>query len=119
MAFQLPSGRVFLFVSNRTVLIDPKTEAVSSPIPDLTVTHRPWIYPYTPTMVLLPLTRLNAYTAELLLCGGSEMNGLASRQCWKVKPDVRGATWVREQDMPIGRLMPDSALMPGMSQFYK
>ena len=37
MVFQLPSGGVFLFVSNKTVIIDPETDDISFRVPDMPV----------------------------------------------------------------------------------
>jgi hypothetical protein len=120
MAFQLPSGNVFLFVSNKTVIINPKTDEIYNNVNDLIVAnHFPFIYPYTPTMVMLPLTKENNYKATLLLCGGSERdpsNGgpISSNKCFKVSPDGKSpVTWEKEDNMPIGRVMPDSVLLPG------
>lgn len=49
IAFQAPSGKVMLFVSNRTDIIDPTTDT-STQLPDLpSMDHAPWIYPHTPT----------------------------------------------------------------------
>lgn len=117
MVFQLPSGGVFMFVANKTVVLDPKTEQVTTPVPDMPVmNHLQWIYPYSPTMVMLPLTKKNNYTAEMMGCGGSyrDENGYAasSAMCWKIKPDVPRSQWVKEQDMPRGRVMLDSAILP-------
>jgi hypothetical protein len=53
-AFQLKSGGVFLFVSNRTIVIDPKVdpgtdgaaEGSYTSLPDMPpMDHAPWIYP--------------------------------------------------------------------------
>jgi hypothetical protein len=40
MVFQLPSGGVFLFVSNKTVIINPDTENISFQVPDMPVMDR-------------------------------------------------------------------------------
>lgn len=43
-SFLLPSGRVFMVVSNKSIIIDPKTEGITN-LPDMPVTdHAPWIY---------------------------------------------------------------------------
>jgi len=122
MAFQLPSGNVFLFVSNKTVIINPKTDEIYNDLVSdllLAPNHYPFIYPYSPTMVMLPLTKENNYKATLLLCGGSERdlnnggNPISSNKCFKVSPDgTSPAKWEREDNMPIARVMPDSVLLP-------
>lgn len=44
ISFLLPSGKVMLFVSNRTALIDPETDVVEETIPVVTVPEKhPWI----------------------------------------------------------------------------
>jgi hypothetical protein len=44
--FQLPSGKVLIFVSNQTALLDYKTEAIDDSIPDILIEDKqPWIYP--------------------------------------------------------------------------
>jgi hypothetical protein len=46
VVFTLPSGNVFLFVSNKTVLIDPKTDEIINTVADMPpMDHAPWIYP--------------------------------------------------------------------------
>ena len=125
MAFQLPSGNVFLFVSNKTIIIDPKTDEIKNSVRDLVVpNHFPFIYPYTPHMVMLPLTKKNKYKPTLLLCGGSEIGqggaAVSSAQCYKVSPDANSPSeWTRDDDMPVGRVMPDSVLLPGIANLLK
>ncbi|KAI8607225.1 glyoxal oxidase N-terminus-domain-containing protein [Chytriomyces sp. MP71] len=76
-AFQLPGGKIFMMVSNQTVLIDPKIDpgqnetntAVIEPIPKMD--HAPWVYPHTPTAFLLPMKESENWTASVVICGGS------------------------------------------------
>ncbi|KAI8613807.1 hypothetical protein BC830DRAFT_1169954 [Chytriomyces sp. MP71] len=119
VAFQMPSGKVFMMVSNRTVLIDPNvdpgdTEANTvnlEPIPAFD--HAPFIYPHTPTAFLLPLRESENYTATVMLCGGSKRDTLlASSDCLTFQPDVLDAKWKFVANMPRGRVMPDSAILP-------
>ena len=122
MAFQLPSGNVFFFVANATILIDPITDQITQPVPDLIAPgHLPWIYPYSPNMVMLPLTKKNGYKATLMVCGGSYQDALygvmSSSMCQKITPDESNPKWVAEEDMPIGRVMIDSAILPGKLSF--
>lgn len=114
-AFLLPSGRVFVVVSNRTIIIDPKTDQVIS-LPDLVTPqdHAPWIYPHTPTMLVMPLTIANNFTFTLMMCGGSKLSSKdASAACVQINPDDANPKWKQVGDMPNARLMPDSVLMPG------
>ncbi|RKO87367.1 hypothetical protein BDK51DRAFT_28156 [Blyttiomyces helicus] len=91
VAVSMPSGRVFVFVSNESVVIDPAQDfsnpaAVEShPIPDLVpgnskdpvleaaiADHSPWIYPHSSTFTVLPMTLANNYTFRVQICGGSK-----------------------------------------------
>ena len=116
MAFQLPSGGIFLFVSNKTVIIDPETDEIINKVPDMPVMdHAPWIYPHSATMTMLPLSKKNGYKSVLQACGGSKLSSKeASPMCWTINPDDDSPQWVRVDDMPHGRLMPDSILLPGI-----
>jgi hypothetical protein len=106
-------------VSNKTIYIDPATEAVTFG-PDLISTdHMPWIYPFTPTFTMLPLTRKNKYRAVIQACGGSvasvaTTDKYASKECWQVAPDEPNPVWTRVTDLPNQRVMPDSVIMPGI-----
>ena len=123
LAAQLPSGGLFLFVSNASVIINTDTDEISTKVPDLIVPeHMPWIYPYSPTMVMLPLTKKNGYKATLMVCGGSYKEPVkgdivSSGTCRKISPDDEDPKWVAEEDMPIGRVMIDSAILPGKLSF--
>jgi hypothetical protein len=124
MAFQLPSGNVFLFVSNRSIIINPKTDEIYNTIPNLyEPTHLPFIYPYSPHMLMLPLTPKNKYSATLLLCGGSQLDAagavISSRQCFKINPEDPQPTWVKEDDMPYERVMLDGVILPGIICIFK
>ena len=124
MSFLLPSGNVFLFVSNKSIIINPETDTISNNVRDLVApNHEPLIYPHSPTMTMLPLTAKNNYKAILRVCGGSRTPSRPSEQlqdkkastlCWHTNPDDENSQWIRKSDMPHGRLMPDSVLLPGI-----
>lgn len=113
----LPSGGVFVFVSNKTVVIDPTTDTIKN-LPDAPLLdHSPWIYPYTPTWTILPMTIKNNFTHELMICGGSRggANHIeASNLCMRIQADAPDAKWVPSTPMPRKRVMPDSILLPGI-----
>ncbi|KAJ3286506.1 hypothetical protein HK104_008998 [Borealophlyctis nickersoniae] len=83
LAFTMPSGKAWLFVSNKTAIIDPEKDANGSDyvqpssggVPDLdervVPDHSPWIYPHTPAAVVLPMTIKNNWSFKIQLCGGS------------------------------------------------
>ena len=113
--YVLPSENVFLLVSNRSIIINPKTDEIrlldDMPIMD----HSPWIYPHTPTMVVLPMTIANKFQYTLMICGGSKLSSQdASSMCMKINPDDSNPQWAYAGDMPNPRLMPDSVLLPGV-----
>ncbi|KAI9346262.1 hypothetical protein BDR26DRAFT_856168 [Obelidium mucronatum] len=120
VCFQLPGGKIFQMVSNRTVLIDPRVdpqgvlEANTVEIASLpAIDHAPWIYPHTPTAFLLPLKESSNYTATVMICGGTKNSSrFASADCYSIQPDIQGAKWVAMPNMPHARLMPDSAVLP-------
>ncbi|CAF1630160.1 unnamed protein product [Didymodactylos carnosus] len=81
-------------------------------------------YPLAGTAIMLPLTKANKYTPEILICGGSAINDTlppskissedpASKQCVRMKMTKAGIKkgWVIEQ-MPEARLMPDAVHLP-------
>lgn len=119
ISFLMPSGKVILFVSNKTIALDPETEAVTFPVPDMpAMNHRPWIYPHTPCSVLLPMTIANNYTATLRVCGGTDLNQNASPMCWQVSPDATNPQWEQIDDMPVPRVMPNNVLLPDGTILY-
>jgi hypothetical protein len=76
------------------------------------------IYPFTPTFTVLPITIRNGYRFEIMFCGGSvaslaQTSKDASKQCWKIAPSESNPVWTRLDDMPHGRVMPDSVILPG------
>jgi Glyoxal oxidase N-terminus len=115
----LPSGKVFLFVSNKTVLIDPVTDEVTALADMPVMDHAPWIYPHTPNFVILPLTYKNNYAITLRVCGGSKLSSKdASPMCWQISPESSNPKWVQAADLPNARMMPDSVILPDGKILY-
>ncbi|KAJ3027860.1 UNVERIFIED_CONTAM: hypothetical protein HDU68_002949 [Siphonaria sp. JEL0065] len=121
VALQLPGGKIFMMVSNRTVLIDPSvdpgtTEANTVEIAPVTLPgldHAPWIYPHMPTFFMMPMKESENYTAVVVVCGGNKLSSfMASADCLSLEPEKAGAVWQRVPDMPNARLMPCATLMP-------
>jgi hypothetical protein len=115
----LPSGKVFVHASNKTVLIDPITDSVSN-LPDMPLMdHAPWIYPHTAVFTYLPMTYKNNYKFVLRICGGSKLSTIeASKMCWEIEPDSSNPVWIRKADMPNARVMPDSVILPDGTILY-
>lgn len=113
-SFQLPSGGVFIMASNRSIILNPADESIKY-LPDLpALDHRPWIYPYTPTMFVLPATISNGFSFTLMICGGRTISDtdLGSAVCLSIQPDASNPTWTREADLPVPRIMSDSIVLP-------
>ncbi|KAH6578063.1 hypothetical protein BASA83_006471 [Batrachochytrium salamandrivorans] len=120
MVFTMPSERVFLFVSNKTVIIDPKTDQLTYTVPDMpALDHLPWIYPYAPTMTVMPMTIKNNFQFTLQICGGSKKSNTdASPMCWRINPDDANPVWTRVDDLPSPRVMVDSIILPDGKVLY-
>lgn len=115
IAFSLPTGNLLLFVSNSTNLINTDTDVVDSTSikPIILADKQPQIYPFTPTGFMLPLTIANGFTATIMVCGGtkiSNMNG--DERCIALNTGASNPQWVQVSSMPLGRVMPDSVLLP-------
>lgn len=73
--FQLAHGPVMIFTAKMTDLLDAASDSllpVKIPMIELP-DKQPWIYPYTPTSVMMPLTKANGYTSRIMVCGGSRI----------------------------------------------
>ncbi|KAJ3118920.1 hypothetical protein HDU96_006571 [Phlyctochytrium bullatum] len=116
IAFQLPSKKLFLMVSNKTITIEKEKNDEVTQLETLNpdTPHEPFIYPNTPTAVMLPMYEETGYRAVVMVCGGVTKGNStwASNHCYSYEPDAPGAKWKRMADMPRGRLMPDSVLLP-------
>ena len=118
LVLQMPSGDVMMTASNKSIVVNPVTDQITFPIPDLIAPdHMPWIYPYTPTYTILPMTIKNNYRFVVQYCGGTsaakESVAPASEQCWQVAPLEKNPTWTRIDNMPHKRVMIDSVILPG------
>ncbi|KAJ3065804.1 hypothetical protein HDU98_010828 [Podochytrium sp. JEL0797] len=121
ISFQLPSGKLFLMVSNRTILIDPtvdpgpaETGANVTPMDAISIPdHAPWIYPHTPIGFLLPMKESTNYTATVMVCGGSKQStNDASTDCVAIDADAPNARWQVKASLLTPRLMPEATLLP-------
>jgi Glyoxal oxidase N-terminus len=82
--YQLAHGPVMIFTANTTDLLDTASDSLlPAKIPDILMKDKmPWIYPYTPTSVMLPLTKENGYTSSIMVCGGTRTKDLkADERC--------------------------------------
>jgi hypothetical protein len=122
IAILLPSGKVFVAANQDTMIYDWKT-AKEQRLPSLPHGVRV-TYPMTGTATLLPLSYVNNYLPEIMICGGSNVDdhkagsdissqAPASDFCFRMVLDDAGisAGWQIER-MPQPRIMPDAVLMP-------
>ncbi|KAL1743468.1 glyoxal oxidase N-terminus-domain-containing protein [Schizophyllum fasciatum] len=122
LAFSLPDGTVFM-AANRDAMIYDWQKNKERRLPQLPNGVRV-TYPMAGTALLLPLSPLNNYEPEVLICGGSTIDDSkpsyemtsqdpASAQCARMTLTDEGIArgWEVEQ-MPEARLMPDAVLLP-------
>ncbi|KAL2913496.1 hypothetical protein HK105_206956 [Polyrhizophydium stewartii] len=70
-------------------------------------------------MTVLPMTIKNNFKFTLQICGGSRQTTIdASPMCWQISPEDASPQWTRIDDMPRGRLMIDSVIMPDGKILY-
>ncbi|CAI0543434.1 unnamed protein product [Linum tenue] len=122
--FLSPDKNVFVFANNRSVLLNPNTNAVVKEFPVLPGGHRN--YPASGMAVLLPLEVKTedpneVPDAEVLVCGGSahiDSYTLASKNmfyealqdCGRLKITRPNPNWRREL-MPTSRVMGDMVII--------
>ncbi|WAR58015.1 hypothetical protein PtB15_5B245 [Puccinia triticina] len=113
---------IFIAANNDAMLYNWKTNT-ESPLPPFPNGVRV-TYPFTGSGLLLPLSPLNGYTPEVLVCGGTNLDDRlpvtalkvsdpASAQCARMVLTTSGIRegWKVEQ-MPSPRIMPDLIMMP-------
>nr|BAL41453.1 glyoxal oxidase 4 [Linum grandiflorum] len=116
---------VFIFANNRSVLLNPDTNAVVKEFPVLPGGHRN--YPASGMAVLLPLVvKTNepneVVEAEVLVCGGSahidsytaaskDMFYEALEDCGRLMITTPNSNW-RKELMPTPRIMGDMVILP-------
>ena len=132
LVFQLPSGKIWVFSGTKSAVIDPTTNSIDLnwiPILD-PPTNRPHIYPFTSTAVVLPMTVANNHEFAVQICGGVQRLSSASNltspapneldpgdDCYQIVPeptDGSSPSWISVEKMPVGRVMPDVAILPSM-----
>ncbi|KAG0356623.1 hypothetical protein BG005_004450 [Podila minutissima] len=107
----LPDKNLFILASTKAIILSTSTWKIIKRLPD--IPGPPRNYPLTGGSVLLPLTPENKFQPEILVCGGAtefstQAKGVAS--CGRISPLSKTPIWEME-DMPMGRMMPDMALL--------
>ncbi|KAG8680875.1 hypothetical protein FRC09_017900 [Ceratobasidium sp. 395] len=114
--------RLFVIANNMAMIFNWKTNRETR-LPNLPNGQR-CTYPYSGTVVLLPLSPENGYASEVLVCGGSHISDETpdrlsakttptSNQCSRMVLTKEGIAkgWETEK-MPVPRIMHSSILMP-------
>ncbi|KAJ1565277.1 hypothetical protein HK096_003672 [Nowakowskiella sp. JEL0078] len=125
------SGKVWVFVGGPSILLDTKTGITTALANMKDILHHPRIYPFTPTLAMLPLRPSNNYTATMIVCGGTlrdagvtnttvSSTGTASNYCSKINPEATIPVWTDNfiQWPGSGKVMPDVVLMPDGNLLY-
>ncbi|KAF2397491.1 hypothetical protein EJ06DRAFT_498597, partial [Trichodelitschia bisporula] len=108
----LLDGTLFVFVARQSQIFDPYGNRVLKELPDLPGLFR--TYPSTGTSVLLPLSRANSYSPEVLICGGGaspDINAQTDASCGRIRPLDATPSWEMDH-MPSGRVMVEGVLLP-------
>ncbi|CAE7126179.1 unnamed protein product [Rhizoctonia solani] len=121
--FALPNNQVFVAANNRTMMLDWQRN-VETRLPDLPNGQR-ITYPMSGAGVMLPLRWDKAFAAEILMCGGSDIDDRVketelsakttpgSSQCARMALNDRGIRkgWQVEK-LPNPWMMPEGVLLP-------
>ncbi|XP_039840826.1 aldehyde oxidase GLOX-like [Panicum virgatum] len=119
----LPSGNLFLFANDRSVIFDYKAGKIVRELPKLPGGSRN--YPASAMSALLPLDLRNATAGDpdpvVIICGGALKTAFRSgenntfkpalRDCARINPAAPDPRWETE-DMPIGRVMGNMLILP-------
>jgi hypothetical protein len=113
LTFLLPSGNIFLQAEYQTEIFDYKRN-LEYPLPP--IPHAVRVYPASGATALFPMTPENNWTATILFCGGTNMDGdqwltnwniaghVADTSCVRISPDVDTA-WYEDDPLDTGRSM--------------
>lgn len=107
----LPDGSLFIFTDRSSQLFDVVANQTIKVMPDLSGMHR--TYPNTGGSVILPLRKANNYSAEIMICGGGDHQGIDSpcdASCGKITPLSSSPQWTYSA-MPQPRGMVEAVLL--------
>lgn len=108
----LNDGSLFVFVSKSSELFNINTGTTIRTFPDLPGDYR--TYPNTGGSVLLPLSSVNKWKPDVLICGGGAYQDITSptdASCGRIQPLSNNPIWEMDS-MPEGRVMVDATLLP-------
>ncbi|CAG8474697.1 12815_t:CDS:2 [Funneliformis mosseae] len=102
----------FVFVNKQGILYDFDTATILKRLPEMPGGHRS--YPLTGNSVLLPLNP-PYYKPIVMICGGNtemEIETLSEASCGRIDPTEDNPQWEMDDFGGVGRVMPDSVIMP-------
>jgi len=113
--FVLPSGRIFVGYYNEARILDEKTFATVTTLPNLPGAVDNFLagrsYPLEGSAMILPQKAPYTDPLQVLICGGSTPNGEALDNCVSIAPEVPGAQWLLER-MPSRRVVSCMVALP-------
>ena len=107
----LNDGSLFIFVSKSSQIFNVAGNQVVKELPDLPGDYR--TYPNGGGSVLLPLSSVNNWSPEIVICGGGAYQDITSPTdptCGSIEPLSANPTWALES-MPEGRGMVEGNLL--------
>lgn len=108
----LNDGTLFVFVSKFSEIFDVGQNVTLKTFDELPGTYR--TYPITGGSVLLLLSSVNDWDADIIICGGGSYQDITSPtdpSCGRIQPQQDDAEWEMDS-MPEGRGMVEGTLLP-------
>lgn len=108
----LRDGTLFVFTSKASQIFDVDQNRVVRQMPELGGLYR--TYPNTGGSAMLPLTKRNNYEAEIMICGGGEIDkpwSMTEDTCGSIRPMSKNPTWKMTKMPGGGRIMVESVLL--------
>lgn len=118
----LNDGNLFIFAAQISQIFSvgsgATTGTVVKEMPELPGDYR--TYPNTGGSVMLPLSKANGYTPDILICGGGpyqDVTAPTEPSCGRIKPLDANPKWEMDA-MPDGRVMTEGVLMLDGTVFF-
>ena len=108
----LSDGSLFMAVSKSAELFNVTSQTTIKSLPDLPGYYR--TFPNTGSSVLLPASRSNNWTSDIIICGGGayqQIDSPTEASCGRIQPLSESPNWEMDS-MPEGRVMPEGTLLP-------
>ncbi|ORY61159.1 copper radical oxidase [Leucosporidium creatinivorum] len=120
LTWLLPSGNIFIQTNLGTEVFDYKNN-IEYPLAD--IPHAVRTYPGSAATAMMPLTPANNWTAQIMFCGGTDLQPdqwvttwniaayPADSTCVSMTPDL-STDWIDEEPLPEGRVMGNWIFLP-------